>query len=401
LVEEPVCYRDARTEGAMEAVFARVPAAEIFARTGIQFLSLNTLFQLYAHVSSGLSPRATRLLMIPDLCHHHLCGARVGELTNASTTQLLAARSQQWDDGLFEALGLPRELMPDLVTAGTPLGRLADGARRRLGIEPLTVVAPATHDTGSAVAGTPLEPGWAFVSSGTWSLVGIERDGPLLGEDAARASFTNEIGAGGTIRLLRNVAGLWLLDSCRREWEAAGTPQDLPALLGAVGRLSAFTGFVCPDDRRFFNPASMVAELRSALRESGQTPPEDAAGLAKVVLDSLALRYASTIAMLERLTGRTIAGLHIVGGGSMNDYLNQAAANATQKPVTAGPVEAAVCGNVLIQAIAAGRVTSIAEGRRLLASGLQLRRYEPRDHEAWAGAAARYREVEADALNRR
>ena len=395
LVEEPICYRDSRTERAMDEVFARVPAAEIFARTGIQFMPFNTIFQLFAHVAEGVPADATQLLMIPDLCHHHLCGVTVGELTNASTTQLLNARTQWWDDELFTRLGLPLALMPGVVAAGTDLGRLSRETSDRLGIDPLAVVAPATHDTGSAVAGTPLEPGWAFFSSGTLSLVGRERDVPALDEATARANFTNEIGVYGTIRMLRNVTGLWLLDSCRREWDASGAPQDLKTLLQAVSREPGFPGFVCPDAGRFFNPPSMVSELTAAMRETGQAVREDAVGLAKVVLDSLALRYASTIATLERVSGQPVEGVHIVGGGSMNDYLNQATANATGKPVTAGPVEAAVCGNVLVQAISAGHLPSITDGRRLLAAGLQLRRYEPRDAAAWAEARARYLEVEA------
>ncbi len=394
LVEEPVCYRDARTDAAMDAVFARVPRAEIFARTGIQFMPFNTLFQLFAHVQEGIADRAARLLMMPDLCHHRLCGSTTGEFTNGSTTQLLDARTRRWDDELFARLRLPRDLMPDLVAAGTTLGRMSAAASARTGIASLDVVAPATHDTGSAVAGTPLQPGWAFISSGTWSLMGVERDTPLLDEATAQANFTNEIGAFGSVRLLRNVTGFWLLESCRREWETAGTPQPLPALLDGVAKIVDFPGFVCPDAKRFFNPASMLAELRAALVESGQTAPDDPVRLTKILLDSLAFRYATTVQTLERLTGEPIAGIHIVGGGSMNDYLNQATANATRKPVTAGPVEASVCGNLLVQAVATGRIASAEEGRRLLASSLKLRRYEPRDHAAWAAAAERYLTVD-------
>ncbi len=399
LLEEPVSYRDARTEPMMEAVFARVPRAELFARTGIQMMVFNTVFQLAAHVAEGIPAGAARFLMIPDLCHQHLCGSDVGELTNASTTQLLDARTQRWDEELFRRLGLPRHLMPDVVTAGTTLGELTPALRDRLGLDPLRVVAPATHDTGSAVAGTPLAPGWAYVSSGTWSLVGVEHDVPLLGEDAAAANFTNEIGANRKVRLLRNVMGLWVLDSCLREWEASGLGVALPELLQRVAEVQGFPGFVCPDARRFFNPHSMLGELRSALHESRQHPPEDPVPLAKVVLDSLALRYASTIATLERLTGRAVPGVHIVGGGSQNDYLNQATANATRKPVTAGPVEAAVCGNLLVQAMAGGEIASVEEGRRRLAARLTLRHYAPRDTAAWEQAVARYQAVEAQALS--
>jgi rhamnulokinase len=399
LLQEPVCYRDARTEPMMEAVFARMPRRELFARTGIQMMVFNTVFQLAADAAEGLPPGAARFLMIPDLCHRHLCGSETGELTNASTTQLLDAKTQVWDDDLFRRLGLPRHLMPEIVPAGTTLGVITPELQGRLGLGPLRIVAPATHDTGSAVAGTPLAPGWAYVSSGTWSLVGIEHDTPLLGDAAADANLTNEIGANRKVRLLRNVMGLWVLDSCRREWDASGAPVPLTDLLQRVSGVQGFPGFICPDARRFFNPRSMVAEVQAALNESGQHPPTDPVALAKVVLDSLAMRYASTIATLERLTGRPVPGVHVVGGGSQNDYLNQATANATQKPVTAGPVEAAVCGNLLVQGIASGEIASVEDGRRRLAASMTLRRYEPVDARAWTQAVDRYRAVEAQALS--
>lgn len=395
LLEDPVCYRDERTEGVMEAVFARLPRQEVFARTGIQFLSLNTLYQLVAHVREGLPPAADRLLLIPDLCHHFLCGSRVTERTNASTTQLLDTHGR-WDPVLFEALGLPRRLMPDIVPAGTELGRLRPELGHPLGAHSPRVLAPATHDTASAVAGTPLRPGWAYVSSGTWSLVGVERERPLLGEEVARANFTNESGADGTVRFLRNVMGLWILESCRREWEAAGRSLPPGDLLAAVGRLDTFPGFVFPDHPRFFNPASMTAEVKSALRETGQTAPDDPVPLARVILDSLALRYASVLETLERLTGAGVPGVHVVGGGSRNEYLNQATADATGRPVLAGPAEATAAGNLLVQAVAAGEVGSIAEGRAAIARSAAPREYRPRRRGGWDEAARRYREIEAE-----
>ncbi len=396
LVEEPIAYRDERTRGVMDQVFARLPREEIFARTGIQFLSFNTLFQLFAHTSAGLPRNASHLLMIPDLCHHHLCGSTKGELTNASTTQLVDARTGRWDEELFARLDLPRGLMPDLVPAGTTLGQLRPERQSALGVGALTVFAPATHDTGSAVAGTPFSPGWAFLSSGTWSLLGVERESPLLGERVARANFTNEKGAFGTVRFLKNVMGLWLLESSRREWEAAaGGGPVLASLLERVATVGEFVGLVYPDDPRFFNPTSMISELRASLRETGQSPPHDPVLLAKVVLDSLALRYASVLERLEELTGRPVPGVHVVGGGARNDYLNQATADATGRPVLAGPVEATAAGNLLVQAVAGGEVPSLAEGRRLLAASARLRRYEPQRSEAWVEAARVYRDVEA------
>jgi rhamnulokinase len=261
----------------------------------------------------------------------------------------------------------------------------------------MEVIAPATHDTASAVAGTPLTRGWAYISSGTWSLVGVERSAPLLGEDVARESFTNEGGAFGTVRFLKNVMGLWLLESCRKHWPDA---HDLEATLAAVARKDGFPGLLYPDAERFFNPPSMPAELRAALAESGQPAHEDPVTLAKVVLDSLALRYASVLRTIEQLTGEPVAGVHIVGGGSRNDYLNQATANATGLPVLAGPVEATALGNLLVQEIASGTLASLENGRRAIGGAFPPRRFEPRERAAWADAARRYAEVEAAATSR-
>ncbi len=394
LLEEPISYRDERTEGVMETVFARVPREEIFARTGIQFLALNTLYQLVAHARDGLPPRAARLLMIPDLCHHLLCGSLVGERTNASTTQLLNVRDGDWDAALLERLDLPLALMPEVVPAGTDLGTLRPRLQAELGVGPLRVVAPATHDTGSAVLGTPLEAEWAYISSGTWSLVGVERESALVNAEVARANFTNEGGAFGTVRFLKNVMGLWILEECRREWGAAGHGQDYASLLERVAALGEFAGFIPPDHPRFFNPASMITEVRAALVESGQPAPEDPARLTRVILDSLALRYASVLATIEDLTGRKVPGVHIVGGGSLNSYLNQATADAGGRPVLAGPVEATASGNVLAQAIAGGEVASVSDGRRRLGTSVRPRRFRPRQPEAWAEAARRYGEIE-------
>ena len=394
LLEDPVCYRDHRTDGAMEHVFREVPRAEIFHRTGIQFLQFNTLFQLAVHAREGLPAGARRLLMIPDLCHHALSGSLCGEYTNASTTQLLDVRTARWADDLFSRLALPRELMPDLATPGSFLGELRASLQKELGLGPVRVVAPATHDTASAVAGTPLQPGWAFVSSGTWSLVGVERGSPLVNDAVARANFTNEGGVFGTVRLLKNVMGLWILDSCRHEWEERGLSADLEGLLAAAAAIERPPGLVFPDHPRFFNPASMTAEVQGALAETGQGVPDDPARLARVVLDSLAFRYASVARTVEALTGERLLGLHIVGGGCHNDYLNQATAEALGLPVQAGPAEATAAGNVLLQALASGRLASLDEGRRLVARAEGPRRFEPRERPGWREAAERYREIE-------
>ena len=394
LLEDPICYRDARTAAVSTTVLARTPAERLFATTGIQRLPINTIFQLAAHVDEGLPPGVAELLMIPDLCHHFLCGSRSGEPTNASTTQLLNAVSGDWDEGLFRDLGLPRHLMPALRPAGAELGLLRPELGAAVETPAVRVIQPATHDTASAVAGTPLSPGWAFISSGTWSLVGVERSSAILGKAAFDANFTNEIGVGGTVRFLKNVMGLWILDACRREWSSQGFTPTLAELVSGAAALAGPQALVFPDARRFFNPPNMTAELRRALSETQARVPDDPVSLTRVIIDSLALRYASVISDIERLTGQSIRGVHIVGGGSLNDALNQATADACGRPVLAGPVEAAALGNLLVQCVSAGELVSIAAGRDLLAAVAPPRRFEPRDTPAWRAARDRFREIE-------
>ena len=402
LIENPVCYRDARTRGVLEEVFRVVPREELFERTGIQFLELNTLYQLRAHAREGFPEGAARLLLIPDLVNFMLTGRAACEYTNATTTQLVGARTGGWDDDLIERLGLPGRLLAEIVPAGTDLGPLAPGVGEGLGLGGVRVVAPATHDTGSAVAGAPLEAGWAYISSGTWSLVGVERDRPLVSAEVARHNFTNEGGAFGTVRFLKNVMGLWVFESCRAEWAARGVDVEYGKLLYLVGSTRDNHGVIFPDDPRLFNPPSMLDAVAAQLAETGQrAPAEDPVALTKLILDSLALRYASVLRTVESLTGATVEGVQIVGGGSRNDYLNQATADATRKPVLAGPVEATVTGNVLVQAVAAGRFASLGAARRHVSENVSPRRFEPRWVTArMEEAARRYAEVEAYYLGR-
>ena len=389
LVELPVCYRDKRTQGAMDQVFARVSRAEIFARTGIQFMPFNTLFQLEAHAREGIAAEAQTLLLIPDLINFFLTGKRVAEYTNATTTQMVNARTGNWDYELLDRLSLPAGVLPEIVSAGTPLGPI----HRELGIN-AQVVAPATHDTGSAIAGASLPAGWAYISSGTWSLVGIERDGVLINDDVARDNFTNEGGAFGTIRFLKNVMGLWLIESCRREW-GGDAAVDYDALLTDVSAIEEYPALICPDDPRFFNPSSMLEAIATQLTETGQEMPDERAAIAKVILDSLAFRYASVLRKIETLTGRKIKGVRIIGGGSQNRYLNQATANATGLTVLTGPVEATVIGNVLVQAIVDGRFASLAEGRQYIAQHVRSETFIPQTSIAGTEVQHRYEFIEA------
>ena len=395
LIESPVCYRDKRTEGVIDEVFKSVPRREIFARTGIQFLPFNTLFQFAAHTRAGLPAATQTLLLIPDLINLFLTGRRVCEYTNATTTQMLNARTGEWDDELLSRLGLANDFLPPIVAAGSEVGLLRAELADEFKLEGVSVVAPATHDTGSAVAGAPIQPGWAYISSGTWSLVGVERDAALINEQVAQQNFTNEGGVFGTIRFLKNVMGLWILESCRREWEQAGETVDYDALLREVEMLPGHLAFIFPDDQRFLNPPSMLEAIATQLRETNQTMPSGPAAVAKVILDSLAFRYASVLRTIELLTGQRITGARIIGGGSQNRYLNQATANATGLPVSAGPVEATVIGNVLVQAIAAGRFASLSEARRYVAENVPSQSFFPQSHVGLDEAQTRFANLEA------
>lgn len=393
LLSDPVCYRDERTAGEMEKVFAAVAGDKIFEKTGIQFLPFNTVFQLSAE--NGDISRAEHLLMIPDLINYFLTGRAVTEYTNSTTTQMVNAATKNWDRELVAALNLPEKILTKIVASGSDLGTLKRELAAQTGLENVRVIAPATHDTASAVAGAPLKNGWAFISSGTWSLVGVERDEALIDTEVRRHNFTNEGGAFDTIRFLKNVAGLWLLESCRKEWLEAGIITDHDTLLSEVESLAEFQGFIFPDDPRFLNPKSMLAAIGGQLTETGQRAGETPAVITKIILDSLAFRYASVIQTIEKLTGEKIAGIQIVGGGSRNNYLNQMTANACKLPLISGPAEATVIGNAMVQAIAAGRFSSLERARKHVAQNVQLREFAPRALAGLTQAARDYAAIES------
>jgi rhamnulokinase len=394
LVENPICYRDERTQGAMEKVFAHVSRDEIFASTGIQFMPFNTLFQLYVHAQEGIDT-SLRLLLIPDLINFFLTGKAVTEFTNATTTQMVNAETGTWDKEMLERLNIPSKLLAEIVSSGAYIGKIKDELADELNLDDVRVVAPATHDTGSAVVGAPLETGFAYISSGTWSLVGIEKDKPLINADVARHNFTNEGGAFGTFRFLKNVMGLWILESCRKEWKERGLDVDYENLLNQIAAIDDYPAFIFPDDARLFNPPSMLETIAQQLKESGQTVSDNPAIVTKIILDSLAFRYASVLKTIESLTQQKINGVQIVGGGSRNDYLNQMTANATGLNVIAGPIEATVTGNVIVQAIAAGRFESLQEARRYVAQNIELKKFTPRTSYKLEEAARCYKAIEA------
>jgi rhamnulokinase len=396
LLGNPVHYRDRRTEGALERTLQRVSAAELYARTGIQLLPFNTVFQLVAAAGTPAVASASQLLLIPDLLTYWLTGAIGAEVTNASTTQLLDVRTAAWDVELMERLGISPGMFPSLRQPGDLAGVLLPGVRRYLGLDrDLPVTAVASHDTASAVVGVPAgEDAFAYISCGTWSLVGVELDAPVLSEESRLANFTNEAGVDGTVRYLRNVMGLWLLQETLRTWTSAGLPADLPTLLQDAARVPRFTTLVDPDDPSFLPPGDMPARIAAYCARSGQPPPQSQAETVRCILDSLALAYRRSVRMAARLSGRSVDVVHLVGGGVRNELLCQLTADACGLPVVAGPVEAAALGNVLVQARAAGVEglvgTGLREMRTLCRRTQTLRRYEPvADESAWAAAGAR------------
>lgn len=391
VLEDPACYRDNRTEKNIPGVFARVPRSEIFEKTGIQFLPFNTIYQLSSEKDLG---EAAVMLLIPDLIHYFLTGTTVCEYTNATTTQLVDVHKRDWDEDLISKLDLPSKLFAAMVPPGTVLGTLKPEIAAELELDGLLVVAPATHDTASAVAGTPLAEGSAYISSGTWSLIGIERNEPLINAEVEKLNFTNEGGAYGKIRFLKNVMGLWIFESCRREWEAAGLAVGYEELLGEVAEIAGHKAFIFPDDPRLLNPDSMVSAIKEQLKETGQDFGDTPAEISKIILDSLAFRYASVLRSIEDLTSTTLSAIQIVGGGGRNRYLNQMTANASGTKAYSGLTEATVVGNVLVQAIASGRFQTPVEARTYVADSFQFDEFMPDNSFDLNDAAELYRSIE-------
>ena len=393
LLGNPVHYRDARTDGTMEKVLAEVPAAEIYARTGLQFLPFNTVFQLVAARGSAQLAAARTLLLIPDLMAYWLTGQVGAERTNASTTQLLDVTTGEWATGLMARLGIRPDLFPPLREPGSTVGELLPEVIGALGLDrPVPVIAVGSHDTASALVGVPAAgERFAYVSCGTWSLVGVELDRPVLTAESRAANFTNEAGVDGTVRYLRNVMGLWLLQECLRVWRAEGLTVDLDELLGHAARVAPFAAVVDADDPAFLPPGDMPARIAAACRRLDQPEPAGPAETVRCIVDSLALAHRAAVHDAQRLSGRGVDVVHVVGGGARNELLCQLTADACGVPVLAGPPEATALGNVLVQARALGRVgPDLAAMRALVRATQPTRRYEPRDdHGAWAGAAAR------------
>ncbi|MEV7979589.1 rhamnulokinase family protein [Streptomyces sp. NPDC086519] len=387
LLGNPVHYRDARTEGVAEKVWATVPATELYAATGIQYAPFNTLYQLVAARGTRQFAHAERLLLVPDLLAYWLTGEQGTELTNASTTQLVDPRTRDWSSEVADRLGIDLGLFAPLRQPGDPAGFLRPEVLEETGLTgPVPVTAVGSHDTASAVAAVPADgERFAYICTGTWSLAGLELAAPVLTEESRAANFTNELGLDGTVRYLRNIMGLWLLQECVRAW---GDP-DLGALLREASAVPALRSVVDAGDATFLAPGRMPERIAEACRALGQPVPESRAEITRCILDSLALAHRRAIEDAQRLAGHPVDVVHIVGGGTRNTLLCQLTADACGLPVVAGPTEAAALGNVLAQARAHGLAGDLADARRLLVRTQQLTRYEPR------GDAARWRAAEA------
>jgi rhamnulokinase len=391
LLENPYHYRDRRTSGVMEAVFERVSRDRIYAITGIQFLPINTIFQLYAacRATPGLVDAARALVTIPDLLNYWLTGEVASEYTVATTTQFIDARSRTWATGMLEEIGLPARLLQPLVEPGTTIGPVQASVSQACAGTP--VVTPGCHDTASAVASVAASGSTAFLSSGTWSLLGTELCKPVITSRALALNFTNEGGVCGTTRLLKNIGGLWLLQSCRRQWKSQG--QDLPydALVAeAADKGPAFRSLIDPDYPPFLNPADMPATIEQYCRMTGQPAPDNPPAFARAILESLAFKYRAVLESLEELTGCRFDEIRMVGGGSRNRLLKQWTADATGRAVTAGPAEATALGNIGLQMMATGAVGSLAEARAVIDRSFPVERFEPIAADRWDAEYRRF-----------
>jgi rhamnulokinase len=397
---QPFHYRDARTQGVMKRAFARVPRAEIFAATGVQFMEINTLYQMLAlrRDHPEILAAADCLLMMPDFFHWCLSGERRAEFTDATTTQFFDPVKGGWANHLLKRFGLPAKILPNVILPGTCLGPMRKSVAKRAGLQAIDVVAPASHDTGSAVAAVPAsanEGEWAYLSSGTWSLMGLELRQAQLSKRVLEFNLTNEGGVDGTYRLLKNITGLWLVHQCKRAFEARGKKVEYAGLVRLAKAAPALRSFINPDDPRFMNPPDMPAAIQQFCRETRQPVPDSMGALVRCVLESLALKYQAVLGCLEEVSGKRVKAIHIVGGGARNALLNQFTADACHRTVLAGPVEATVFGNVLVQARAGSEIGSLAELRDVVRKSSEVQAFQPKSSQtaAWQDARGRFAEL--------
>jgi rhamnulokinase len=394
LAMSPVwCYRDARTAEGVAKVNDKVSWPAVFAETGIQFMALNTIYQIATEPAERLA-KAKHILLIGDAFNYFCSGVARNEASNASTTQLYNPVQKDWSKKLFGVLGLRENLFAPICASGTKLGPMKKSLATEVGLPPIEVVASCSHDTGAAVAAVPGSgEDWAYLSSGTWSLMGVEKSSPVINDQSRSLGFTNEIGYGGTVRLLKNIIGLWLIQESRRHWNKGAKKYEFAELEKLAIAAPPFASLINPDDARFVSPDNMPGKIADFCRETGQPVPADIGACVRCIYESLALFYRVTLRRIERITGKNIARLHIVGGGSKDATLNQFTANALKIPVLAGPTECAALGNILVQAIALGHVESHAAAREIVRNSFELKTFAPQDAEQWDAAAARFEKL--------
>ncbi len=397
LLGNPHHYRDPRTDGMLDRAFAVVPREEIFAATGLQFMQFNTLYQLLAMKLAGspLLDVAESLLMMPDLFHWLLTGVKANEFTDATTTQFYDPRRGGWATELLDRFELPTRILGQIVAPGTTLGALRPAVAEATGLSGVQVVVPGTHDTASAVMAVPAasregqRPDWCYISSGTWSLMGVETPQPVVNEKCRALNFTNEGGVGGTTRLLKNICGLWLVQECRRQWNQAGSNYSWDDLNRQSAAAKPLQSLIDVDDSSFLAPGDMPEAIRTFCRRTGQPIPESHGAIVRCALESLALKYRQVLASLEELIGGRLETIHIVGGGTQNRQLCQMAADACGRRVVAGPIEATAIGNIMLQAVAARAVASIPQAREVIRHSFAVEEYHPQDTAAWDAAFKR------------
>lgn len=393
LLGNPFHYRDANTEGILDEAFKMVPSAEIYRQTGIQFMEFNSLFQLLSMKLRGMPilDKAKTLLFTPDLLRYFLTGEKSTEYTIASTSQMLNATNGGWALELLDKFGIPTDILTPIVDAGTVAGKLSEGVAGELGTGRIPVVAVAEHDTASAVVSVPaLEGSYAYLSSGTWSLLGVEAPSPVINDATFKLNYTNEGGFGRKTRLLKNIMGLWLYQECKREWDKSGETMSFDELEAGAAGAEPFAALIDPDEISFMRPGHMTAKIREYCVKTGQKPPETKPAVVRCILESLAFKYRMALDGLEEILGYKLPVLHIVGGGCKNTTLSQFTANAICRPVITGPIEATATGNMVAQLIALGEVRSLQEGRELVRRSFPAVEYTPADTAAWDDAYERF-----------
>jgi len=394
MIQAPVWhYRDARTALGVENVKAKMAWPAIYSETGIQFMALNTIYQLAAEAPERLA-KAKQLLLIGDAFNYFCCGVARNEVSNASTTQLYNPQTKSWSKKLLGVLKLREEIFAPICDSGTKLGTLKKNLCTETGLPPIEVIATCSHDTGAAVAAVPASgENWAYLSSGTWSLMGVEWPQPVINDQSRTLGFTNEIGYGNSVRLLKNIIGLWIVQECRRQWAKEGKKYDYATLEQMAADAPPFVSLINPDDSRFLSPDNMTGKIAEFCEETGQPVPANHAAYVRCIYESLALFYRVTMRKLERLTGRKIEKLHIVGGGSQATTLNQCAANALKIPVLAGPTECTALGNILIQAMTLGHIESHEAAREVVRNSFDLKTFTPQNSPEWDAAATRFEKL--------